>query len=80
MVNKDSFIYFEGDHISSIYFLKNGLAGYVLPRHKNIMYIKLYKGQHFGMVDIMGSFIENDDFDIDNWIQYKDSLKRQFSI
>lgn len=76
VINKDQFIYFEGDDVNCIYFLKQGHAGYVLPRHKNLMYVKLFKGCNFGASDIVGSFIENDDFDIDSWFSYKETLKR----
>ena len=74
IINKDQNVFFEGDDIACIYFLKKGDAGYVLPRHKNVMYVKLNPGSHFGVVDIVGSFIENDEFDIDTWISHKESL------
>lgn len=35
----DQYIFFEDDDITCIYFFKNGVAGYVLPRHYNLMYI-----------------------------------------
>lgn len=44
------------------------------------MYIKLNPGLHFGVSCIVGSFMDEDDFDIENWIIYRDKLKRQFSI
>ena len=40
----------------------------------------LNKGYHFGVSCIVGSFTEKRDFDIDNWISYRDSLKRQFTV
>jgi len=43
------------------------------------MYIKFELGCHFGVLDILGSVIENDDIDANDWITYQDSLKRQFS-
>lgn len=80
MINPEQFIYFEGESIQSIYFLKKGNAGFVLPRHQHIMYIKLVKGIHFGVLDIVGSFLEDDSFDIDTWISHKGRLRRQFTI
>ena len=56
--------------------LKNGISGYVLPRHENLMYIKQNPGSQFGVSDIVGSFMEDDDFDLDGWINFRDHLKR----
>ena len=64
----EQFIFFEGDDIQCIYFLQNGNAGYVLPRHENLMYVKLNAGLHFGVSCIVGSFVDQDNFDIDMWI------------
>ena len=77
--NKDQFIFQDADEVSCIYFLVGGNAGLVLPHFKNIMYIKFELGCHFGVLDILGSVIENDDIDANDWITYQDSLKRQFS-
>lgn len=60
--------------------MQKGYAGYVLPRHENLMYIKLNPGFHFGVSCIVGSFMDEDDFDIDGWIYFRDRLKRQFTI
>ena len=40
----EQYVYFEGDDVTSIYFLKNGKAGYVLPRYRNLMFVKLKQG------------------------------------
>jgi CRP-like cAMP-binding protein len=37
-VEKDRFVYNEGDPIDEIYFLVKGQAGYVLPTHENAVY------------------------------------------
>ena len=42
--SEDQYVFFEGDDISCIYFHKKGTVGYVLPRHHNLMYIKIGKG------------------------------------
>jgi len=70
----DQYAFFEGDDISCIYFHKKGTVGYVLPRHQNLMYIKIGKGHHFGTTCILGSFNENDDFHLDTWYSRKDIL------
>lgn len=77
---KDQYVFFEGDDISGIYFMQNGNIGYVLPRHQNVMYIRLNAGLYFGVSCIVGSFMEQDDFDIENWIKSRDKLRRQFTI
>lgn len=76
----DQFIFFEGDDINCIYFLQQGDVGYVLPRHQNLMYIKLNTGYYFGVSCIVGSFMEKDDFSLEGWLAYRDRLKRQFTI
>ncbi len=30
----------------------NGVAGYVLPRFDNTVYIKIENGDHFGLIDL----------------------------
>lgn len=47
------YIYKEGDDIKEIFFLVNGVAGYVLPRFENTVYIKIEAGDHFGHVDLV---------------------------
>ena len=72
---KDQYIFFEGDDVACIYFFQKGHAGYVLPRHEDLMYISLIEGLHFGVSCIVGSFMEKDDFDIETWIRFRDRLK-----
>ena len=69
----------DGDEVSCIYFLISGSAGYVLPKQNNQMYIKFNEGCHFGILDIVSFFVENDDLDAKNWAQYQDGLKRNFT-
>mgnify|MGYP001483725029 CR=1 FL=1 len=40
----DQYIFMEDDEVSCIYFLMDGDAGFVLPRHLNKMYIKFNQG------------------------------------
>ena len=68
--SKQQYIFYEDDDVSCIYFFKKGKAGYVLPRHRNMLYLNLNKGNHFGVSCIVASFLDKDklSFDIDNWI------------
>jgi len=36
-----------------VFFLEEGVAGYVLPRFDNMIYIKIDKGDHFGHIDLV---------------------------
>ena len=40
-------------YFAIVYFLVKGVAGYVLPRFDNIVYIKIEEGDHFGHVDLI---------------------------
>jgi hypothetical protein len=41
-------------NISSIvYFMAEGVGGYVLPRFNNLVYIEIEKGDHFGLIDLV---------------------------
>ena len=48
----------------------------VLPKHDNAMYINYKVGDTFGVVDIIGSNMKNDDMELDEWFLRKDLLKR----
>jgi len=79
--SKDEYIFFEDDDVTCIYFFQKGQAGYILPRHKNLMYINLSKGKQFGIICILGHLLNRvGNFEIDNWINYKGQLKRQNTI
>jgi len=34
-----------------------GGAGFVLPKYKNTEFIKIHVGNHFGVIDIVGSML-----------------------
>ena len=85
---KYQYIYREENDITCMYFLIEGKAGFVLPEHNDLMYIKLNEGCHFGIIDIFSS-LANDpkthkELQVKKenipWIQYQDALKRVFSI
>ena len=63
---ENEFIYFEGDEVRAIYFLKEGSCGFVLPKHKNAKYINITTGAHFGIIDIVSSSfsVKNDNQEI----------------
>lgn len=52
-VQELEYIFKEGEDIKEVFFLVNGVAGYVLPRFDNTVYIKIEKGDHFGHVDLV---------------------------
>ena len=56
--------------------MKNGECGLVLPRHANIKYIEIMPGNFFGIIDIVGSMLSAEADEFDNWITYKEKLKR----
>ena len=44
-----------------MYFLKEGSTGFVLPKHKNTKYIDINQGNYFGVIDIVGCILQNQD-------------------
>jgi CRP-like cAMP-binding protein len=52
-VQELEYIFKEGEDLKEIFFLVNGVAGYVLPRFDNTVYIKIERGDHFGHVDLV---------------------------
>lgn len=73
------YVYQEGDEILSIYFLNDGVAGSVLPRHRNVKFIDYPAGSHFGVMDIVSSCFKLD-IELDNWIWNHEKLKREFTV
>lgn len=72
-------IFFEGDDIKNIFFLSKGNAGYVLPKYENTIYINIQEGDHFGIIDLLGS-CSNNFLDHNDWISRKTMLQCQFTI
>ena len=75
-------IFFEGDEIVGMYFLKEGSLGFVLPKHKNTEYIEIGEGNYFGAIDIVGSILQHQDCltEDDDIFNHKEKLIRQFTI
>jgi len=57
VITEDEYIYFEGDDVGGMYFLKEGSCGFVLPKHNNVKYINVDIGQYFGIMDIVCSVL-----------------------
>ena len=72
--------------MTCIYFLKSGSCGFVLsPKYRNTKYIDFPEGSQFGVTDIIGSVLslgddEDLEYSLENWILYRDRLKRQFAV
>ena len=56
---ENQYIFMEGDDINNIYFLIKGKAAFVLPSYENTRYIDINSGNHFGVMDIIGSVASN---------------------
>lgn len=52
---KDEYVFMEGDEVTCMYFLKEGVIGNVLPRYHNVKYVDYPVGSHFGVMDIISS-------------------------
>lgn len=63
----NEYIFYEGDRVNEIYFVKNGVCDYVLPRHTNTPYIRVVDDSCFGFFDIVAWLLERgkqDDCDL----------------
>lgn len=52
----------------------------VLPKHENTKFVNITRGNQFGVVDIIGSILMNEDMQTDDWFMRKDKMKRQFTV
>ena len=54
------------------------------PKYASLKFIDFPEGCDFGVIDILGSIMALEDVDhesaLENWILYKDKLKRQFTV
>lgn len=76
---ESEYIYSEGAEATVIFFMLSGKADYVLPSYDNVGYIEIEIGDQFGVIDIVGSAINND-FSVNSWFEYKNLLFRQFTV
>ena len=58
MNSDNDFIYFEGDEVKDLFFIKQGQCGFVLPKHGNLSYIDIKEGQMFGIIDVVHSMLK----------------------
>ena len=72
---RNQYIYAEGQEVQMSYFMLSGKASFVLPFYSNSSYIDIDIGDHFGIIDIIGS-ANVGQFDIKSWIEHKNSLYR----
>jgi len=54
---KSTYIYYEGDEVNHMYFMKEGECGFVLPQLQNLKYIDITEGFYFGMTDLVAGII-----------------------
>jgi len=71
VINDNKFVFFEGDEITTIYFLMHGSCSYVLPKHSNARYVNICEGHCFGIADIIYSIMKAQ-IDINDLFQYKE--------
>lgn len=79
----DQYLYYETDHIIEIYFVQDGMAGFVLPFQRNIVYLTIRKSDYFGEIDFVVAAKDNniavenifDKVTCDNF-----NLTRQFTV
>ena len=64
-------VYMEGDTVTSIFFLNQGEWALVLPKYMSSKYISFGAGSDFGMVDIVGSMLQQESTDmVEDWIDH----------
>ena len=62
-----------------VFFLVKGVAGYVLPRYDNTVYIRIEEGDHFGHVDlVLDQHILMEQFNIK--MKQEKNLTRRFTV
>jgi hypothetical protein len=79
MYTQNQFFFMDNEGINEIFFLIRGKASFVLPRFKNAQYIKINLGNHFGIIDIVGS-CQIYNFELSEWYKKKAILTRQFTV
>lgn len=73
------YIYLNGDEINCCYFMKQGECGFVLACNGNLKYIDITPGNYFGIIDILGSMLQNGNPDL-HLSNNSDKLFRQFTV
>jgi hypothetical protein len=57
----DEMIYYKGDVLTKIFFLKTGTCNYVLPMYGSTPYITVVDHTCFGLIDIIAQLLENEE-------------------
>ena len=78
--DQKEYVYFDGDEVTCIYFLKDGACGFVLPRYSNIQYIEVTIGSTFGIIDIIGNMLLDQKDDNDFTLEKHKRCQRQFTL
>ena len=71
----NQYIFLEGDEVNGIYFLISGAASFILPSFDNTPYININVGDHFGLIDIVGS-AQTCDIELEDWYFKRNLLQR----
>jgi hypothetical protein len=66
IATSDEVIYYEGDPLENVYFLKTGQCFYVLPKYGNTPYIRIEDHTCFGLTDIIVALMEKTENNIRN--------------
>lgn len=62
---EEQYIFYESDSVENLFFLVKGNAGYVIPFKRNVVYVEIEKGNHFGEIDIVNTALtSNIDLDL----------------
>lgn len=61
VASPNEYIFYEGDEITSIYFITQGYCFYVLPKFLNSKFVKINDGDSFGVLDILAACVEIED-------------------
>lgn len=76
---QNQFFFLDNETVNEAYFLIKGKAAFVLPRYRNVPYIRIIEGNHFGIIDIVGS-CQIHNIEITEWYKKKSLLTRQFTV
>ena len=61
MTGPNEVIYYEGDALEHVLFVKSGACNYVLPMYANTPYIEIVNHTCFGLIDIVLALLERQD-------------------
>lgn len=53
-------VYYEGDAVEHVYFLKSGMCNQVLPMYGNMPFVQIVDHTQFGLIDIIAGLLDKD--------------------